>query len=90
MNFRLKKGFMIKKIGEDLVIYDKKSSFLITLNSTAAYILKCINEKKSLADIISLISLDYEIDKVKIKHDVYTILNKLKKHNIVMKIIHKK
>lgn len=54
-----------------------------TLNETGAFIWEQIDGKKSVEDIITMLTEEYDIDKQKAESDVFTFIDDMSKYVII-------
>jgi len=75
---------LLSKIFDNETVIVRKSDWkCFILNSTGTYIWKLLNKKKSIKDIINLLSIKYKIDKKRAKKDTIAFLNYLKKLGLI-------
>lgn len=89
--FKLKPGFILRKIaGSDIVIPigENIANFngLITLNETAAFLLKLLSEGASIADLIDALIKEYNIDRDLASKDTNKFITELKNADMLMEM----
>ena len=85
---KAKKGFSIRKVGEQFVIVPvgegaKIMRGIINVNETGVFIFKCLITGSSFDKLVSDYMIEYEIEKELAVSDVTSVINILRKHNML-------
>ncbi len=85
MLYKLKESVVIQDIGygEDIMVYDIEKGILHFVNTSAAEILKTIEEAISIDKIAAKLSQEYDIEIEILKKDVQDILNEFVEKDLV-------
>jgi len=79
----LSKNIKIRKNGQNVLVYNFKDDLFFELNSSAGVILDLIDGEKSITDIISILTKEYNGDEKTIKQDVKDLFRRLEKLKVV-------
>lgn len=85
---KIKEGFILKDVaGSKIVIAtgEQRMNFngVITFNEVGADIFNLLDGNNSVEDIVTKISSDYNVPCEVVKADVETLIEKMKKHNLI-------
>ncbi len=86
---KIKKGFILKEIAESYVVVPVGDdlvdfSLMITTNETGAFLWNCLAEDKTEAELVSLLSAEYEgADEEAMASDVAEFVALLKENNVL-------
>lgn len=85
---KAKKGFSLRKVGEQFVIVPvgegtKIMRGIINVNETGAFIFKSLITGSSFDELVSDYMIEYEIEKELAVSDVTSVINILRKHNML-------
>jgi len=85
---KIKNGFILRKVGDSSVVITvgeaaKNFKGMIKLNETGAFIWSLISDNKTLEEIVSAMTDEYEITKEQAKADAEAFINKLKENNVL-------
>lgn len=81
--YNLNKGYIIKKIEENITIFDAEQSLLYTLNKTGSYIFTKIKLGWNKDKIINALVKNYNIKKSNAQDDLNALINDLLTKKIV-------
>lgn len=82
--YRIDKKLIIQTEGDISSIFNPESSYLFTLNSTATYILKKIEQNKHSNQIASSMSKQYNISKAEAEQSVNECIHYLISEKIIL------
>ena len=82
--YKLNKGFIVQKTGNQTVIFDADKSLLYSLNETATFIFKKIKQNKQTGEISQLFVNKYRISRAKADNDIALFIKDLIKKKIVL------
>lgn len=85
--FKLKKGFIVKKIGYKITIYDGNKSVLYTLNTTGSYIFSKLKLGWNQTKIISSLIKKYYIHKESAQKDLNALIKDLLAKKIITQTV---
>ena len=85
---KIKEGFILRTVAGQNVVVPVGSNALnfnaaITLNETAAFLWKQLENEKTEQELLTLLTDEYDIDKASAKGDIAVFLNVLKEHDIL-------
>jgi len=85
---KIKNGFILRKVGDSSVVITvgeaaKNFKGMIKLNETGAFIWSLISDNKTVDEIASAMTEEYEITKEQAKADAEAFINKLKENNVL-------
>ncbi|GAB4219531.1 MAG: hypothetical protein Fur009_6150 [Candidatus Microgenomates bacterium] len=86
MKYVIKKGFLIDKLDDEIVIFDEEKSVLYTLNHTATEIFKLLKKGLNEEEIIEKMVKKYNVKEDKVKKDFKKLINDLFEKKIIEKI----
>ncbi|QQS44428.1 PqqD family protein [Candidatus Roizmanbacteria bacterium] len=81
--YEIRKGAIVQKVPEGIIIFDAGESKLYTFNETGSIIFQSLKEKKTLVQIIASLTKEYEISNNNAKKEVKTFIQSLVKLHIV-------
>ena len=81
--YKIKKGFIVQKIGKKTVIFDGEQATLFTFNETASVIFKKIKLGWEVNQIIGFLIKKYKISEERAKKDVLELIADMKKKKII-------
>lgn len=85
MKYRLKKGFLVQKLNNELMIFDEEKSLLYTLNETASFVFSLIKKGFDEEEIVEKMIKKYQIKKIRAQKDVKELINDFLKKKIIEK-----
>lgn len=77
MNIVLKKGLLIQKVVDEIVLLEPESGDYYTLNEMGALMLEYLQNGQSEADLVDNIQQNFNASSEQIKQDLYNLLNEL-------------
>jgi len=83
MKYKVKKSFIVQKMGDKTVLFDNDSSILYTLNETANYIFSQLKKGLSKSEIIQKMMKRYGIKEKKLSSDFDDVVKDLIKKEIL-------
>lgn len=81
--YKINKGFIIQKMGKDLVIFDGEKSVLYTFNESAAFIFRKLKLKLSYEEIVKAMVKKFKIEEAEAEKDAKDLLNELLEEKII-------
>jgi len=84
VKYRIQKGLIVQKLGEETVIFDADQSVLYNFNKTAGEIFGLMKKGLSEEEIIEKMVKKYQVKKERVAKDVKELINNLKKKKIVV------
>jgi len=91
--FRFKEeAFVMRETDNEMVLVPMSNNIVdmttvLTLNETAAEILKNLDGKRSISDVYNIISDKYDIENTILENDVIQFVENAKNRNIIVEII---
>ncbi len=76
-NYKINKGFIVQKMGKDLVIFDGESSVLYTFNETAAFIFRKLKLQSTEEKIVKSMVAKYKIGEKEAQKDLKKLVRDL-------------
>lgn len=83
MKYKINKGYITQKEGEELIIFDAESSSTFTLNPTAAFIFNSLKKGYQKKELIEKLTKYYKITQSQATADVNDLLDYLSSNNII-------
>lgn len=85
---KIKEGFILRSVAGQNVVVPVGSNTLnfnaaITLNETAAFLWKQLENDKTEQELLTALTNEYEIDSASAKGDITVFLNVLREHGII-------
>lgn len=85
---KIKEGFILRTVAGQNVVVPVGSNALnfnaaITLNETAAFLWKQLENEKTEQELLTALTDEYEIDTASAKNDITVFLNVLREHEII-------
>ncbi len=77
------KKYIIKDIGDDIILISEKENLIHTLDEVGAAIWKNIDGKNNIAVILENICNEFEVDKKKAEYDIFSFIDKLKQKGLI-------
>lgn len=84
--YKINSDISVKKIADELFIYDRKNAFIHSFNDTGAFILESIQEQMDPEQIIHRIVAEFDIEIDEARKDVAQFVDTLIKQNIIGKV----
>lgn len=78
----INKGYVTRKLGSSLVVFDGESSTLHTLNTTGALIFRSFKKGLKKKDIVEIFTKKYSISKEEAERDINEFITELKKKKL--------
>ena len=82
-NYILRDDIQLMKVGDEIIIYDMDNKKAHVLNETAAIIIKLIEEKHNLGEIINSIVSKYNQDIDQVSEDCNNLIQEFINNEIV-------
>ncbi len=85
---KIKEGFLLREVAENYIVVAvgsavKEFNGIITLNESAAYLWKQLQEDKTEEQLVDLLLAEYEVSEEQAKLDVNKFVEKLKGANLL-------
>lgn len=85
---KIKDGFILKDVAGSKIVIATGSAKLdfngvITFNDVGAEVFTMLDGTKSVEEIVSHIATEYGVNEDIVKADVYKLIDKMKKHNLI-------
>ncbi len=85
---KIKDGFILKDVAGSKIVIATGSAKLdfngvITFNDVGAEVFTMLDGTKSVEEIVSHIATEYGVSEDIVKADVYKLIDKMKKHNLI-------
>lgn len=80
---KIKKGFIVQKVGDSLSIFDGEKSIMYTLNETGAFIFQKIKKGLGKDRVIRYLQRKYHVSEKQSRADYDEFVNDLRKAGIV-------
>lgn len=80
---KVNKGFIVQKMGEDLVIFDGEKSVLYTFNETAAFIFRKLKMGHLTGEIVKAMVKKYKIAEKEAQKDTKNLVRDLLAKKII-------
>ena len=85
---KIKSGFIVRKIADQYMAVpvgerSQELHGMIGLNETGAFLWKLLEEDQTEENLVSALTLDYEVTKDQAKTSVQTFLNRLKDEGVL-------
>lgn len=81
--YKIKKGFIVQKIGEKIAIFDGEESALYTFNKTATFIFEKLKQGLDEKKILDLLTEKYSISREGARKDFGEFIEELEKRKII-------
>ena len=82
---KIKKGFVVQRQANKIVIFDGEESLLYTFNSTASFIFEKIRRKMGNQQIVDVLVKQYSISKKRAEKDLKEFISELMEKGIAQK-----
>lgn len=82
--YKIKKGFIVQKLGDKLTIFDGEKSMLYTFNQTAGLVFQLLKKGKTVQEIVDTFVKKYKITPKRAKIDVKDVLHDLISKKVVV------
>lgn len=76
----------VKKIADEIFMYNRQQSLIHSFNETGALILESIQEQKNIEQICQKVVSQYEIDPHEAQEDILQFLEALLQQNIIQNV----
>lgn len=86
MTYKINKGFVFQKIGNNITIFSGEESLLFSLNETASFIFKSIKNGYGEDKIVLGLVKKFDAPEKKAKTDLKSFINLLLKKKIISEI----
>lgn len=83
--YKINKGFIVQKMGKDLVIFDGEKSVLYTFNETAAFIFQKLKKGLTDKEIAKVLAKKYKIGEAEAAKDAKDLIRDLLDKKIIKK-----
>lgn len=85
---KIKKGYKIKKVSDKYIVIptlEESVNFsgIMTLNNSGKLLFEALQSKKSVEDLIKLLTDEYDIDTNTARKDINSFIEKLKTNNLL-------
>lgn len=84
--FKINPEISVKKIADELFMYDRQQSLIHSFNECGALILESIQKQLDIDQICLEITSQYEIDVKEAREDLLQFIETLVQQNIIMKL----
>ncbi len=84
MKYKINKGFIVQKIGNNLTVFDGEKSDLISFNGVGTVIFEKIKKGWDADRIVEEIMNKYSVDEKRAKKDTEEFIMQLKKNKIII------
>jgi len=82
--YKVKSCVQLRKTNLEGLVFDSEKNKMHILNLTAFDVLELLNEDKSINDIAILMQEKYEVDFIRIKNDIYNIVEEFEKLGLIL------
>lgn len=83
--FKINPEISIKKIADEIFIYDRKNAFIHSFNDTGVLIIESIQKQMNLEQICQQIVTQFEIDPEEARKDTIQFIENLVQNSIISK-----
>ncbi len=84
--YKINPEISIKKIADEIFMYNRQQSLIHSFNETGALILESIQNELDIEQICQKISFEYEIDAKEAREDTLQFIETLLQQKIILKI----